>query len=119
MQDHHARDAAQPAEGFLMQLRPDLRTETEHQQPHRFAAIAQGQDKQPRPPILTRAGVTYQRACAVTNLRLLRARSRSPRTLPLTASPATGGRTFDTLITAAEAMDIHQILPDRLGATAP
>jgi transposase-like protein len=32
----HPRETAQPAEGFLMQLRPDLCTGTELQQPHRF-----------------------------------------------------------------------------------
>ena len=40
IQDHHPCDAAQPAERFFMQLRPDLRTGTELQQPHRFSAIA-------------------------------------------------------------------------------
>ena len=43
IQDHHASHTTQASKSLLMQFRPNLRTGTEHQQPHRFAAVAQGQ----------------------------------------------------------------------------
>src|SRR5215831_14668646 len=103
-----------------MQLRPDLRTGTEHQQPHRFSAIAQGQDKQPRTPIFTRTVVTHHRTCAIVNLRLF-----AEPCLDASAcfrcrrSPQLSDETLDTLVAASEAVDVHQILPNRLGVTAP
>src|SRR3989442_829852 len=51
-----------------MQFRPDLRTGTEQQQPHRLAAVAQGQHKQPRPPVFPAIGIAHQGARSVIDL---------------------------------------------------
>ena len=70
VQHHHPRDAAQPAESFLMQFRPDLGAGTEHQQPHRFTAVAQGQHKQASPAILAAAGVAHDGPRSIIHLGL-------------------------------------------------
>ena len=44
------RHSTEPAEGFLVQLRPDLRTGTERQQPHTLAAAGPKPCYIPFPP---------------------------------------------------------------------
>jgi len=53
IQHQNAHGATQPAKCFFVQLGPDVRTGTKDQEAHCLAAIAQGEDKQARAPILT------------------------------------------------------------------
>ena len=70
----HARDAAEPAKGLLMQLGPGLRTGAEHQQPNRLAAVAERQHEQPRAPVLAGVRIAHHRAGAVIDLSLFAGR---------------------------------------------
>ena len=76
VEDDDAHRAAQPPEGLLVQLGPDLRARAPHEQPHRLARVAERQDEEPRPAVLARARVADHRPLAVVDLAFL-ARARS------------------------------------------
>ena len=57
VEDDDADGAAQPTKRPLVQLRPDLRARSPHQQPHRLARAAERQDKEARAPVLAGAAV--------------------------------------------------------------
>ena len=71
VQHHHARNAAQPAEGLLMQLGPHPRAGPEAKKSNRFAAVAQRQHEQPRAPVLAAYRIAHHRPGAVIDLALL------------------------------------------------
>src|ERR1700728_84217 len=54
IEHHNTSDSTEPAKSFLMQLGPNTRTGTEHQEANSFSAISQRQDEQTRAPILAR-----------------------------------------------------------------
>ena len=119
IQHYHARRATQPAKGLLVQLRPDLRTGSECQQPHGFAAVAQGQHEQAGTTILPAAGVAYQGARSIIHLRLFARRSLYHRAgFRRRLSTETTEEALDALIATGEAAEIDQILPDALGVAA-
>ena len=68
VQNHDPRRTAQPAKGLLMQFGPHPRTGTEDQQTNRLPAAAQGQNKQPRAPVLAAVGIAHHRTRTVINL---------------------------------------------------
>ena len=74
VEHHHARGAAEPAKGLLMQLSPGLRTGAEHQQANRLAAIAQSQHEQPCAPVLAAVRIAHHRPFAVIDLGLFAGR---------------------------------------------
>ena len=69
IEHHHASDSTEPAKRLLMQLGPDARAGTEHQEANGFPAVSQRQDEQPRAPILARLRVAHHRAGAIIDLR--------------------------------------------------
>ena len=102
-----------------MQFRPGLRAGTEHQQTHRFAAVAQGQDKQAGTTILSAVGIAHQGPRSIVDLGFfpgggLDHRAGFRRGLP----QQTADEALDALIATGEAAAIDQILPDGLGVAA-
>ena len=55
----------------LVELRPRLRTRLPRQQPHGFARVREGQDKEPRPPVLAGVQMADHRALTVVDLGFL------------------------------------------------
>ena len=72
VEDDDAHRAAEPTKRALVELGPDLRARLPHQQPHRFARVAERQDEEPRAAIFARLGVADHRAVAVIDLALPR-----------------------------------------------
>src|SRR5579863_10260238 len=70
VQHDGAGDATQAAEGFLVQLGPDLGTGLEGQEADGFAAVAERENEQPWSAVLARARVAHHRAGAVIDLAL-------------------------------------------------
>ena len=69
IQHDDASHATQPAKSSFVQLGPDPRTGTEHQQAHRLAAVTQRQHEQPRAPVLAGLRIAHHGAGAVIDLR--------------------------------------------------
>ncbi len=107
--------AAQPTKRALVQLGPDLRARLPHQQPHRFARVAQRQDEEPRAPVLARLRIADHRALAVVDLAFLAGRRRDDDArLGRRASRAACTTKRRTLAyRAREAVVVDQVLPDR------
>ena len=76
VEDDHADGAAEPTKRALVQLRPDLRARSPHEQPHRFARAAERQDEEARAAVLARAAVADHRALAVVDLAFFAGRRR-------------------------------------------
>jgi hypothetical protein len=102
-----------------MQLGPDARTGTEDKKTNGFPAVSQRQDEQPRPAILARLSVAHHRAGAIINLRFFarrclndHARFRHGRSAQLPHEA------FDAGIFFAEAVAVHQVLPNGHGIPA-
>jgi len=119
IEHHHASHSTKPAKRLLMQLGPDARAGTEHQEADGFAAVSQRQDKQPRAPILARLRVAHHRAGAIIDLRFLTRRGLNDharfwrrRSAQLPHEP------FDAGVSFAEAVAVHQILPNGHGIPA-
>ena len=111
--------AAQPAKGLLVQLGPDLRAGSEHQQAHRLAAVAERQHEQPRAAVLAAVRVAHHRAVAVIDLRLLAGRGLDHRAgFRRLAAAQLAHEALDALIAAGEAVVVDQVLPDRHGVAA-
>src|SRR5579872_1022258 len=108
-----SRDAAESAEGFLVQFRPDLRTGAEHQEPDAFAAVAESQNEKPAAAIFTGLRITDHGPGTVIHLRLFTgggfddgARFRC------IAAADLEDEASDALITGGEVIDVDQILPN-------
>ena len=119
VEHHDPRDPAQSAKGLLMQLRPRLRTGPEYQQANRLAAVAESQHEEPGAPVFAGLRVADHRAGAVVDLKFFagggfdyHARFRRAFSTEL------ADESLDGLISAGEAVDIHQILPDCFGIAA-
>src|SRR5579885_1884217 len=119
IEHHHASGPASPAKRLLMQLGPDTRTGTEHQKANGLPAVSQRQNEQSSAPILAVLRIAHHRAGAVINLGLLTGsgfnhhagfwRRRSAQ-LPHKA--------FHAGVFFAEAITVHQVLPNRHGIAA-
>jgi hypothetical protein len=120
VEHHHAGNAAEPAEGFFVQLGPGLRTGLEYQKANRLAAIAQRQDEQSRAPVLAAARVSHHWSGAVIHLSFLsRCGLDDDASFRRLAPAQLANKTLHALIRAGETTTIYQILPDGLGvATA-
>ena len=68
VEDDDADRAAEPTKRALVELGPDLRARLPHQQPDRFARVAERQDEEPRAPVLARLRMAHHRAVAVIDL---------------------------------------------------
>ena len=68
VEDDDAHRAAEPTKRALVELGPDLRARLPHQQPDRFARVAERQDEEPRAPVLARLRMAHHRAIAVIDL---------------------------------------------------
>ena len=64
----------EPTKRALVELGPDLRARLPHQQPHRFARVAERQDEEPRAPVLARLRIAHHRPVAVIDLAFLAGR---------------------------------------------
>ena len=112
--------ATQPPECPLVQLGPDLCTRPVDQQAHRFARVAQGQDEEPRPPVLAGGGVTDHRPLTVIDLSFLtRGGGDDGPRLDGGLPPEGGDEAPYACITSREAMVIDQVLPDGHGVAPP
>ena len=102
-----------------MQLGPDSRTGTEHEQPHRFPAVAQCQNEQPRAPVLAGVGIADHRSSPVIDLALLTCLGPDDNTR-FGSSVATqlAHIAFHALISAPEPVHVDQVLPDAHGVSA-
>jgi len=119
VEHHDFGGAAQPAKRSLMQLRPDARTRLEGEQPDAFAAAAEREHKHPRAPVLSGVRVASHGALAVVDLRLfprggLNDGARFRRLLSAQFANVAPHR----LVSAAEAVHVHQFLPDGHGIAA-
>ena len=115
VEDDDADGAAQPAKSVFVELGPDLRARAPHEQPHRLARAAQGQDEEPRTAVLPRAPVADHRAAvAVVDLAFFAGRGRDD-------DARLGGRRAaqfqdeapDTRVPRGEAVIVDEVLPDR------
>ena len=68
VEDDDAHRAAEPTKRTLVELGPDLRARLPHQQPDRFARVAERQDEEPRAPVLAGLRMAHHRAIAVVDL---------------------------------------------------
>ena len=103
-----------------MQFGPDARAGAEHQQPNRFAAVAQRQHEQPRAPVLAGLRIAHHRAGAVIDLRFFAGRGLDHHAgFRRRRSAQLADEALDALIAAGEAVVVHQVLPDGHGVAAP
>ena len=113
IEHHHASHSTKPAKRLLMQLGPDARAGTEHQEADGFAAVSQRQDKQPRAPILARLRVAHHRAGPIIDLRFLtRGRLNHHARFRRGRSAQLPHEAFDAGVFFGEAVAVHQILPN-------
>ena len=112
--------ASQPPKRPLVQFGPDLRARPLHQQPDGLARVAQRQDEEPCPPVLSRVRVTDHRSLAVIDLCLL-PRGRGDDHAGLDGGLLPNGRDEAPYARIArwEAMVIDQVLPDGHGVAPP
>ena len=115
VEDDDAHGAAEPTKRALVELGPVLRARLPHQQPHRFARVAERQDEEARAPVLAGLRVPHHRPVAVIDLAFFAGRGgdddarlgrrRAPRSVCDEAPHAR--------IPRGEAVAIDQVLPDR------
>jgi hypothetical protein len=102
-----------------MQLGPDLGTGTKHQQANGLAAVAQCHDEQSRAPVLASEWVADHRASAVVDLAFFaRSGLDDGAGFRRAAGAQLTDEALDTLVAAAEAAAVHQVLPDRHSVAA-
>ena len=119
VEHHHARAAAQPAEGLLMQLGPGLRAGVEDQEANRLAAVAEGQHEQAHAAILAAVRIADHGAGAVIDLGLFAGRGLDHGAGFLGgAAGQLAHEALDALVAAREAAGVDQVLPDRHGVAA-
>jgi hypothetical protein len=110
---------AQPPKRLLVQLGPAPGARLKGQQPDALAAVAQGEDKEPRAPVLARDRMSDHRAVAVIDLAFLPGGRHDHRMRlggPLT--PERDDEAPDARVLGREAVIIDQIAPDRHGVAA-
>ena len=119
VEDDDADGAAQSTKRALVQLRPDLRARSPHQQPHRLARAAERQDEEARAPVLARAAVADHRALAVVDLAFFAGRGRDDDArLGRRAAAQRHDEAADTRVPRGKAVVVDQVLPDRHGVAA-
>jgi hypothetical protein len=120
VQDEYARGSAQSGECGLVHLGPGVRAGSEHDQPDAFAAEAERQYKQAGAAVASGLRIADHGSFAIVDLAFLTGfgdddgagllwRRRSAQLVD---------ETLDALITADEAVIVHQVLPDPLGIAA-
>ena len=119
VEDDHADGAAEPTKRALVQLRPDLRARSPHQQPHRFARAAQRQDEEARASVLPCAAVADHRPLAVVDLAFFARRRRDDDARLGRCAAAQGtDEAADTRVPRGKAVVVDQVLPDGDGVAA-
>lgn len=120
VQDDDADGATESAKCAFVQLGPHLRARPPHEQPHRFAGVAERQDEEPRASVLARDAIAHHRPGAVIHLAFVPGGGGDD-------DARVGGRaatllrdkTSDTGVAGGEAVIVDQVLPDghRVAAT--
>src|SRR5207302_253777 len=77
VEDDDADGTAESTTRAFMQLRPDLRARSPHQQSHGLAGAAERQDEKARAAVLARAAIAHHRAIAVVDLAFFARRRRN------------------------------------------
>ena len=114
VEDDRPRGPAETAKRALVERGPRLRTRLPRQQPHGFARVRKGQDKEPRPAVLARLGMADHRAFAVVDLRLFARRGGDDDArVRRRRAPECPDEAADTRIPRGEADVIDEVLPDR------
>src|SRR5215469_504387 len=102
-----------------MELGPDAGTRSPSQQTYRFAAVAEGQNKQSCPAILAGLGIAHHRTTAVVDLRLFSwCGQDNARGFRMLRSEKRPNKALHRLIAACKAVVGHQVLPNRLAIAA-
>ena len=115
-----AHGPAQPAKRLLVQLGPAPSARREGQQPDALAAIAQGEDEQPRAAVLARVRMPHHRAVAVVDLALFtRGRHDHGMRLGGPLPPERDDEAADAGVLGGEAVIVDEVAPDRHGIAAP
>jgi hypothetical protein len=68
VEDDDADGATEPTKRAFVELRPDLRARSPHEQPDRFARAAERQDKEARAAVLSGAAIAHHRPLTVVDL---------------------------------------------------
>ena len=120
VEDDDTYRAPEPAEGALVELRPDLATRSPDEEPDGLAGVAQGEDEEPRAAVLAGVRVADHRALAVIDLRFLTASRRDDHP-GLNGRPVAqrGDKAADTGVAPGKPMVIDQVLPDGHGVAPP
>ena len=114
VEDDHAHRAAEPTKRALVELGPDLRARLPHQQPHRFARVAERQDEEPRAPVLARLRMADHRAVAVIDLAFFAGRGGDDDArLGRRRAAERHDEAADARIPGGEAVVVDEVLPDR------
>jgi hypothetical protein len=101
-----------------MQFGPDPRTGTEHQKANGLPAVTQRQDEQPSAPILACFRITHQRSGAVIDLRFFADGCFNDHPcLGCRRSAQLSHEAFHAGVFVAEAVAVHQVLPDGHGVS--
>src|ERR1700734_1924993 len=102
-----------------MQLRPNTRTGTEYQKSNSLPAVSQRQDEEPRAPILARLRVAHHRPGAIIDLRFFtRGRLNDDARFRRGRSAELPHEALDAGVSFAEAVAVHQVLPNGHGVPA-
>src|ERR1700751_5281087 len=102
-----------------MQFAPGAYTRSPSQQAHRFPAVAERQDEQPRPTILAALWMAHQRTTAVVDLPLIsRCREDDARCCWTLRSAQLAHQTLHRLIASCKTVVGNQVLPDGHGIPA-
>ena len=120
VEDDDADGAPESTKRALVQLRPDLRARSLHQQSHRLARAAEREDEEARAAVLARAAIAHHRAVAVVDLAFFARRRRNDdaRVNGRMAAQLHDEAT-DTRVPRGKAVIIDQVLPDGDGVAPP
>src|ERR1700680_4255348 len=101
-----------------MQLGPDARTRTPHEQAYGFATVAEGQHEQSRPAVFAGLGMPHHRTRPVINLTFLSYGGEDYSYSFELGSAELANKTLYRLIAADESVVGNQVLPDGRGVPA-
>lgn len=119
VEDHGASDAAQTAEGLLVEFGPNARARLEGEQVHGLAAVAESEREHPGAAATAGVRIADHRPAAVIDLGLFAGRRDDDGAgLRRDATLQPVDEAFDALVGAAEAVIIDQVLVDGLGVAA-
>ena len=119
VEDDDADGAAEATKRALVQLGPDLRARLPHEQPDRFARVAERQDEEPRAPVLAGVRMAHHRAVAVIDLAFLAGRrGDDDARLGRATCPERHDEAADARVAGGEAVVVDEVLPDRHGVAA-